>query len=75
MKWKALIIVIFLSITIPGIMSQLNGVERTMEQFLDGLLHHSVYDRRIRPFSNIASKIFFLYNFILIFTFFNYYFR
>lgn len=46
----------FFSNTIP-IMSQLHGVEKTMEQFLDGLLHHSVYDRRIRPFSNVASRI------------------
>ena len=30
--------------------SQLVGSERTMEQFLDRLLHESVYDRRIRPF-------------------------
>ena len=30
--------------------SQLSGSEKTMEQFLDKLLHESVYDRRIRPF-------------------------
>ena len=29
---------------------QLSGGEKTMEQFLDRLLHESVYDRRIRPF-------------------------
>ena len=30
--------------------AQLMGGEKTMEQFLDRLLHESVYDRRIRPF-------------------------
>ncbi|CAF0844269.1 unnamed protein product [Brachionus calyciflorus] len=30
--------------------NQLVGSEKTMEQFLDRLLHESVYDRRIRPF-------------------------
>lgn len=38
--------------------SQLVGSERTMEQFLDRLLHESVYDRRIRPFyTDSKSKI------------------
>jgi hypothetical protein len=32
------------------VFSQLVGSEKTMEQFLDRLLHESVYDRRIRPF-------------------------
>jgi hypothetical protein len=35
---------------ISPILSQLLGSEKTMEQFLDRLLHESVYDRRIRPF-------------------------
>jgi len=32
------------------VFSQLSGREKTMEQFLDRLLHESVYDKRIRPF-------------------------
>lgn len=32
------------------VLSQLSGREKTMEQFLDRLLHESVYDKRIRPF-------------------------
>jgi hypothetical protein len=30
--------------------AQLLGGEKTMEQFLDRLLHENIYDRRIRPF-------------------------
>ncbi len=33
-----------------GLMAQLKGGEKTMEKFLDRLLHESVYDRRVRPF-------------------------
>ena len=32
------------------LMAQLMGGEKSMELFLDRLLHESVYDRRVRPF-------------------------
>ena len=43
------------------VLSQLSGREKTMEQFLDRLLHESVYDKRIRPFytDNKSKKIVF----------------
>jgi hypothetical protein len=49
---KALIylIILFLNQNVYPTNSQLIGSEKTMEQFLDRLLHESVYDRRIRPF-------------------------
>jgi hypothetical protein len=37
--------------------AQLIGSEKTMEQFLDRLLHESVYDRRIRPFYTDSRSI------------------
>lgn len=43
--------------------SQLIGSEKTMEQFLDRLLHESVYDRRIRPFyTDGKSNIFWIFS-------------
>jgi hypothetical protein len=45
-----LIVMLILNENISLILSQLVGSEKTMEQFLDRLLHESVYDRRIRPF-------------------------
>ena len=39
------------------LMAQLMGGEKSMELFLDRLLHESVYDRRVRPFyKNDNSK-------------------
>lgn len=55
-----LIITLLNDNTFP-VIGQLSGGEKTMEQFLDGLLHSSVYDRRIRPFSNYESTISKLY--------------
>lgn len=52
-----LVIIFLLNDNLIPVMSQLSGGERTMEQFLDSLLHSSVYDRRIRPYSNLESKI------------------
>jgi hypothetical protein len=45
-----IIIEILIQILNNRIMAQLMGGEKTMEQFLDRLLHESVYDRRVRPF-------------------------
>ena len=43
------------------VFSQLSGREKTMEQFLDRLLHESVYDKRIRPFyTDNKSKFYFI---------------
>jgi hypothetical protein len=44
------LIILFLNENVYPTNSQLIGSEKTMEQFLDRLLHESVYDRRIRPF-------------------------
>ena len=44
-----LIFMLILNENISIILSQLVGSEKTMEQFLDRMLHESVYDRRIRP--------------------------
>ena len=52
-----LVLIFLLNDNLIPVMSQLSGGERTMEQFLDSLLHSSVYDRRIRPYSNLESKI------------------
>lgn len=51
-------LVILYEHTLKPTFSQLMGSERTMEQFLDRLLHESVYDRRIRPFyKDSKSKV------------------
>jgi hypothetical protein len=56
-----LIVMLILNENISLILSQLVGSEKTMEQFLDRLLHESVYDRRIRPFyTDSKSKLIFL---------------
>ena len=39
-----------ITLNVAPVLSQLVGSEKTMEQFLDRLLHESIYDRRIRPF-------------------------
>jgi len=49
-KFSLMFMLIVLNENISLILSQLVGSEKTMEQFLDRLLHESVYDRRIRPF-------------------------
>ena len=61
-KYSSMLVVIFLLIVSSRpCSSQLVGSERTMEQFLDRLLHESVYDRRIRPFyTDSKSKFFFV---------------
>jgi hypothetical protein len=51
-----LIVLVLFSINTFPVLSQLSGGEKTMEQFLDSLLHSSVYDRRIRPFASYESK-------------------
>jgi len=62
---KSLIIILILNQNLYyPVFSQLSGREKTMEQFLDRLLHESVYDKRIRPFytdnkSKITFNIFF----------------
>lgn len=48
-----LLILIFILNNSDG---QLIGGEKTMEEFLDRLLHHSVYDRRIRPFYKTSKE-------------------
>lgn len=45
-----IICILILNLNVSPVASQLMGSEKTMEQFLDRLLHESVYDRRIRPF-------------------------
>lgn len=51
---------LILNLNVLPIDSQLVGSEKTMEQFLDRLLHESVYDRRIRPFyTDSKGKILF----------------
>jgi hypothetical protein len=52
-----LIVMLILNENISLILSQLVGSEKTMEQFLDRLLHESVYDRRIRPFYTDSKSI------------------
>jgi hypothetical protein len=47
---KMFLLLMMLNQHILSHLSQLVGSEKTMEQFLDRLLHESVYDRRIRPF-------------------------
>ena len=49
-NFSLMLMLIVLNENISLILSQLVGSEKTMEQFLDRLLHESVYDRRIRPF-------------------------
>ena len=49
------LLIIFMEIQIQNlcqkrVMAQLMGGEKSMELFLDRLLHESVYDRRVRPF-------------------------
>jgi hypothetical protein len=44
------LLILIINQNVCPIFSQLVGSEKTMEQFLDRLLHESVYDRRIRPF-------------------------
>jgi hypothetical protein len=48
--WHKILVLVILNNQILPNLSQLVGSEKTMEQFLDRLLHESVYDRRIRPF-------------------------
>ena len=56
------LLIIFMEIQIQNlcqkrVMAQLMGGEKSMELFLDRLLHESVYDRRVRPFyKNDNSK-------------------
>ena len=45
-----LLFILTICLQITPHLSQLIGSEKTMEQFLDRLLHESIYDRRIRPF-------------------------
>jgi hypothetical protein len=53
LKIFSLLILMFILNTSDG---QLIGGEKTMEEFLDRLLHHSVYDRRIRPFYKTSKE-------------------
>jgi hypothetical protein len=61
-----LLITFILNQNVCPIFSQLIGSEKTMEQFLDRLLHESVYDRRIRPFYTDGKSKHFSF-FILVF--------
>lgn len=73
-KLSLLLILIILNENISLILSQLVGSEKTMEQFLDRLLHESVYDRRIRPFytdsksmsSSQFKKLIMFFNFLIL---------
>ena len=59
-----LITILILNYNVYPVFSQLSGREKTMEQFLDRLLHESVYDKRIRPFyTDNKSKIKRIFNF------------
>ena len=67
-----LIILIFNQNFYHPVLSQLSGKEKTMEQFLDRLLHESVYDKRIRPFyTDNKSKLYNIYRKIIVLIFSN----
>ena len=56
-KLSTLFVLLILTQQIFPIYSQLLGDEKTIEQFLDRLLHPKNYDRRIRPFFNSDKSI------------------